>query len=1025
MNNKAILDRINEVLIIDAVAADRVNFLSVHTPFENILYSQSGNAENLIDRISEDEIYNKFLLGSSDEHKFIIVRGDNGTGKSHLIRVLSERYKKDFDSANEELIFIAKYQSTLRGTIEQLLKIDIIKNTSKAEEIRSLIEANDHLDDVRLKDNIIHQFTIEVEHSEEDIDRRIKKGLGSLMLDPIFKIYLLRENGPIDRIYSKLIAKDSDKINDDIDPIFYENDFILEHELLSNIRSGGASRDTMRLAERLAKDDAIELSREIAKILNNNLDRVIQTCTNLRSTDLNRVFLNIRKELKKQGKTLTLFIEDITSFTGVDKAIIDILVAPHKGIEQNAELCRICSFVGITTTYYKNNFPAHLQDRVTDQLFIGEDSFGSVDNLKEMAGRYINAVYQKKEVFENWVSNGSEDNEVPVLESNEFPIWDYVELENGKIFTLYPFTENSLINLYNNLEQKSPRLFIKEVIKKYLVYYYLDKSKFLSVVNVQLPGWNPPSHGMSLQNQADRDEYKRLDNIFRLWGDGTIYKINYDNYETIGGLNTEFFKIIEATIIKGIDSDRGNKVVVKPPTPIIPNPSTAPPTPKPIENDEYSITKMDIENWAIGEPLKNFIKLRDALYQFIVSSIDWQLEGVSSYIKGQVLKKALFAIEDQAQGLQNAKLLLKRSQQGRMVLLGLASWLYQGNKTWNFEGSTEYQLHLVNWLLSIKEELLNLIKDPYKEIGYNEELLLKFSLTVDYYRLAIAGDLNGEESLYEIYYKLMRDQLEFKKLESHSDNWRRTAVELQTSDYSENHNLVIKYFKCLIGDAVDRADKNFIDSQLLLEKIKSCSLNNWEITIEKLDELSVNEDNVYILPLKLLKKQLKLLDVTFVEEKKKSQKIINVLYDNLDIVDDGNIKLVLRKIKGYLTTLSEEFREPFDANLLNTCNNLLGKYEEIYENYTKLQIIVDNDKIFSNKMAILSSNPYMFIEEFSTLLSGVYDLTNEIKEKYENKDKLQQGRIQSQDITVDMVKSKISNLYNMYKATKGVLDNVN
>lgn len=73
------------------------------------------------------------------------------------------------------MIFIAKYQSTLRGTIEQLLKIDIIKNTSKAEEIKSLIEANDHLDDIRLKDNIIHQLTIEVEHTEEDIDRRIKK----------------------------------------------------------------------------------------------------------------------------------------------------------------------------------------------------------------------------------------------------------------------------------------------------------------------------------------------------------------------------------------------------------------------------------------------------------------------------------------------------------------------------------------------------------------------------------------------------------------------------------------------------------------------------------------------------------------------------------------------------------------------------------------------------------------------------------------------------------------------------------
>ena len=57
MNNTDILRRINEILITDAVAADRVNFLSVHTPFKNILYSQSGTTENLVERISENEIY--------------------------------------------------------------------------------------------------------------------------------------------------------------------------------------------------------------------------------------------------------------------------------------------------------------------------------------------------------------------------------------------------------------------------------------------------------------------------------------------------------------------------------------------------------------------------------------------------------------------------------------------------------------------------------------------------------------------------------------------------------------------------------------------------------------------------------------------------------------------------------------------------------------------------------------------------------------------------------------------------------
>ena len=76
-------------------------------------------------------------------------------------------------------------------------------------------------------------------------------------------------------------------------------------------------------------------------------------------------------------------------------------------------------------------------------------------------------------------------------------------------------------------------------------------------------------------------------------------------------------------------------------------------------------------------------------------------------------------------------------------------------------------------------------------------------------------------------------------------------------------------------------------------------------------------------------------------------------------------------------------------------------------------------------MAILSTNPYVFIEEFRNLLTQVSELTNKIKEKFENKYKLQQKKIENQNITVEMVRTKISNLYDIYSMTKEVLDNAN
>jgi len=134
--------------------------------------------------------------------------------------------------------------------------------------------------------------------------------------------------------------------------------------------------------------------------------------------------------------------------------------------------------------------------------------------------------------------------------------------------------------------------------------------------------------------------------------------------------------------------------------------------------------------------------------------------------------------------------------------------------------------------------------------------------------------------------------------------------------------------------------------------------------------------------------------------------------------------LALKKIRGYLSGLSDEYKEPYDSNLLNKCNTLLGRYDEIYENYSKLLNVVDDDIIFSKKMAILSTNPYIFIEEFSSLLSEVSDLTNKIAIKFENKYKLQQQKMESQDVTIDMVKAKIADLCTMYSKTKEVLNNV-
>ena len=59
--------------------------------------------------------------------------------------------------------------------------------------------------------------------------------------------------------------------------------------------------------------------------MNTLVNNVIQTCAGLEPGDFEQVFLEIRRELKRQGKSLTLLIEDITAFTGVNVALLNVL----------------------------------------------------------------------------------------------------------------------------------------------------------------------------------------------------------------------------------------------------------------------------------------------------------------------------------------------------------------------------------------------------------------------------------------------------------------------------------------------------------------------------------------------------------------------------------------------------------------------------------------------------------------------------------------------------------------------------
>ena len=171
MNNNDIKRRIAQVITTNAISVNRNEFLATHTPFKNLKYTISGREVSNPKIISEDDIFVEYIVKQQDRHNFMVVQGDNGSGKSHFIRWVKEKYENEIDMEKEALIFISRGQNTLKGTLEQIINSDVFDEKFREEKLKKFMQANESLSESFLKTNIILQFAGAIKDDKE-LDRR-------------------------------------------------------------------------------------------------------------------------------------------------------------------------------------------------------------------------------------------------------------------------------------------------------------------------------------------------------------------------------------------------------------------------------------------------------------------------------------------------------------------------------------------------------------------------------------------------------------------------------------------------------------------------------------------------------------------------------------------------------------------------------------------------------------------------------------------------------------------------------------
>ncbi|HSH79394.1 MAG TPA: hypothetical protein VLA19_12805, partial [Herpetosiphonaceae bacterium] len=658
--------RIGEVINKEAVSVEPPEFMATHGPISDIRYLRSPSA---IASTSESGLLDELLRSAQESrHAFVVIQGIPGTGKSHLIRWLQRRYQAE-SQGNEVVLLIERAQNSLLGTLRQLIdKVDFADEGMR-QQLAKLKGAAESLSDRALADSIVDNLRVATYERPlppgERLNSRIRNNIEHFLLDPVVRDELKRPEGPVERI-TRFLAAGGSAPNGDGRPQFVAEDFDLRPEVLRAIRDEGL-REARELADGL--NIKAELRVELARYLNRLLDYAISRTVVLSGDDLKQIFNDLRRHLRRQGKSLVLFIEDITAFTGIDNGLIDGLATQHTG-EANRDFCRLASVVGITDGYYHDRFPDNMRDRVTHHLSLNAQTSGppesdllrSPQTTADLAARYLNAMRVSHGDLAVWLAGGGRIDNIPnrcdgcPFRAPCHAAFGAVDITAGSApapveVGLYPFNAQALWTMYRQIDSAStsrtPRALLNSVL------LYVMQSHAHKVAEGQFPpppndlgnDFRPPPPAKPIQQrtidtQAGRDA-RRVEALALFWGDRTVDAIGERESRTVGGLPSAVFHAFDAPFIDGEAASAAPPGTVLPPRDIVlpppdtvlpPSDPTPPPPPRGTRYDEA------IAPWRAGGRLSQFEDLRRFLSYFIQSSIDWQGHGVPANIVDERLR---------------------------------------------------------------------------------------------------------------------------------------------------------------------------------------------------------------------------------------------------------------------------------------------------------------------------------------------------------------------------------------------------
>lgn len=681
------------------------DFLATHAPVLQMV------DERLQTGLREEQLHQSLWDGTR-AHTLAVVFGDPGTGKSHLIHWLKLRCDQALDSgelSNVCAVLVQRRTGSLKDALKQMVEQLPERYHQYLQPIQQAIG---NISQATARQMLAQKLALELGVVWGERKRSplpfLLKDVAELCSSTGTRDWLCRDGGVIDQSVRRL-TEASSVHERTVLPEFNAAEFRIDQR--------HRKQNTPAVRELLLElEDSPELVAQVVEFFNVVLRDALNEMSGLSGSKLRDVFDQIRLDLKKDGLTLALFVEDVSVMSSLDKELFHA-VEP----QSRADLCPLVAVLGMTEAARKR-LADNEKQRITQLITIGNNSLGWESDPAEVArftARYLNAVRLDEARTRRVAESRRQGGDVVVSACADCPVAEQCHQRFGKVefggvaVGLFPLTPVAPKRLLDALDEqkdgvrRNPRGFLDHLLRPLLKVDEFESQAFPR--SSLLPIRPSTKHDWTAFEAMYCGSYTvaqraQLKFLAQAW-------VEADSLESLAQALSPLLEPFGLPPLPARPSTGGKPPPkAKPKAPVVPQPDVPAPA---SESKEFKELQTSVDAWLTGSEGK-FQKdtmAKELLHKFLKYALAQdEVEGLPREEFDRLLNnKGRIQIEGQVSSAAVGPpffIRFPRNQETADLILALGRFEYIGKGTWEFENAELHKRVVTRWLRNHGERVL-------------------------------------------------------------------------------------------------------------------------------------------------------------------------------------------------------------------------------------------------------------------------------------------------------------------------------